>query len=850
MINILTKKIEDSLTESEDIELVKTIDDQFPYPLDNFQKHACFRTSKNENVLVTAHTGSGKSACGEHAILESIRLGKKAIYTSPIKSLSNQKFSEFTKKFGDKMSIGILTGDIKFNPDADCIIMTTEILRNLLYKKNSLNEIFEKTLTIDIDINNDVHAIIFDEVHYINDKDRGKVWEECIILLPPKINLVMLSATIDRADEFAQWVQDVKGKTMNLIPTTHRVVPLRHYIYTLAKMPKNKTDKYGKKYDKLYLDRIRKYSKKMKMIVDDKGNFFNHNYDESINLINDCYKNYNRTSEVFLINTLVTHLQKTNGLPCLFFVFSRKNCKKYSKYIEQSLNDSKEQAEVKNTINKQLHRLEEPKIYLNSPQLLEMESLLMKGVAIHHSGLIPVLKEIIEILFSKGLIKVLFATETFAVGVNMPTKTVVFTNLFKYSSDCGLRMMYTHEYLQMSGRAGRRGLDKFGNVVLLPNMWRNEIPTGPTIRNMMTGKAQVITSQFDLNYQFLLKVMLTENSKLSAFIERTLMNREILERKKFVARELEKSREVISNMPELKYTNEEFDEYYYLLHPEENLNFGQNIAVTFKTKKNKKSKNRFKNKLKKFRNKPGFLKDYEKYLQVYDDRMKFAKMESQLNYHNTIINSDLIKILKFLQDNDYINYDNITPDMNPDNIKKEHITKKGIMASQINECNEILFPEIIMNDIFKELNVIEIIGILSMFIKTKPLDEEYLVYDHHTLNISKKMKESIDKMFNISENLHQMEQNYQIKLETDWDLNLNMIVPSMIWASGKLFSEIYYDNFEGNFIKDMIKIGNISKDLEVMAEFLGKLELMAKCSRIESLVVRDMVTIDSLYIKN
>ena len=846
MINILTQKIEDSLTESEDIELVKTIDDQFPYPLDNFQKHACFRISKNENVLVTAHTGSGKSVMAEHAILESIRLGKKAIYTSPIKSLSNQKFSEFTKKFGDKMSIGILTGDIKFNPDADCIIMTTEILRNLLYKKNSLNEIFEKTLTIDIDINNDVHAIIFDEVHYINDKDRGKVWEECIILLPPKINLVMLSATIDRADEFAQWVQDVKGKTMNLIPTTHRVVPLRHYIYTLAKMPKNKTDKYGKKYDKLYLDRIRKYSRKMKMIVDDKGNFFNHNYDESINLINDCYKNYNRTSEVFLINTLITHLQKTNGLPCLFFVFSRKNCKKYSKYIEQSLNDSKEQAEVKNTINKQLHRLEEPKIYLNSSQLLEMEGLLMKGVAIHHSGLIPVLKEIIEILFSKGLIKVLFATETFAVGVNMPTKTVVFTNLFKYSSDCGLRMMYTHEYLQMSGRAGRRGLDKFGNVVLLPNMWRNEIPTGPTIKDMMTGKAQVITSQFDLNYQFLLKVMLTENSKLSAFIERTLMNREILERKKFVSRELEKSREVISNMPESKYTNEEFDEYYYLLHPEENLNFGHNIAVTFKTKRNKKSKNR----LKKFRNKPGFLEDYEKYLQVYDDRMKFAKMESQLNYHNTIINSDLIKVLRFLQDNDYINYGDITPDMNPDNIKKEHITKKGIMASQMNECNEILFPEIIINDVFKGLNVLEIIGILSLFIKTKPLDEERLVYDHHTLNISKKMKESIDKMFSISENLYKMEQDFKIQLETDWDLNINMIVPSMIWASGKTFPETHYDNFEGNFIKDMIKIGNISKDLEVMAEFLGKLELMAKCSRIESLVVRDMVTIDSLYIKN
>ena len=846
MINILTQKIEDSLIESEDIELVKTIDDKFPYPLDNFQKHACFRTSKNENVLVTANTGSGKTLIAEHAILESIRLGKKAIYTSPIKSLSNQKFSEFTKKFGDKMSIGILTGDIKFNPDADCIIMTTEILRNLLYKKNTLNKIFEKTLTIDIDINNDVHAVIFDEVHYINDKDRGKVWEECIILLPQKINLVMLSATIDKADEFAQWVQDVKEKPMNLIPTTHRVVPLRHYIYTLAKMPKNEKDKKGKQYKKLYLDRIRKYSNKMKMIVDDKGKFFHQDYDETINLINDCYKNYNRTSEVFLLNTLVEYLEKTNRLPCLFFVFSRKNCKKYSEYIQKSLNDTKEQAEVQNIINKQLHRLEEPAIYINSPQLLEMKSLLMKGIAIHHSGLIPVLKEIIEILFSKGLIKVLFATETFAVGVNMPTKTVVFTNLFKYSSDCGLRMMYTHEYLQMSGRAGRRGLDKVGNVILLPNMWRNDIPTSATVKSMMTGKSQVITSQFDLNYQFLLKVMLTENSKLSVFIERTLMNREIMDRKRILVQELEKCRKIFSNIPESKYSNEEFDEYYYLLHPNENLNFGSNIAVTIKTKKNKKSKNI----LKKFKSQPNFIDEYNNYLKVYDDRINLAKLEYELNYHNTIINTDLIKVLKFLQNNDYINYGDITSDMNPDNIKKEHITKKGIMGSQINECNEILFPEIIINDVFKELNVLEIIGILSMFLETKPLDEEKLVYDHYNLNISTKMKESIDKMFSISEYLSQMEQEFEIQLETNWNLNLNMIMPSMMWASGKLFTETHYDNFEGNFIKDMIKIGNISKDLEVMGEFLGKLELMAKCSKIDSLIIRDMVTIDSLYIKN
>ena len=296
MVKILTQKIEDSLTESEDIELLKRICEPYPFELDNFQKQACFRISKNENVLVTSHTGSGKTLIAEHAILESIRLGKKAIYTSPIKSLSNQKFAEFTKKFGDKMSIGILTGDIKFNSDADCVIMTTEILRNLLYKKNTNNKILDQTLTIDIDIYNEVHSVIFDEVHYINDRDRGKVWEECIIILPSKINLIMLSATIARAKGFAQWVEDVKNKPMNLISTSHRVVPLKHYFYVLAKMPKNKTDKRGKKYDPKYIKRIKDYSKKMTEVVDENGNFFYKAYEEVRNLMNDCEKNYNNGS--------------------------------------------------------------------------------------------------------------------------------------------------------------------------------------------------------------------------------------------------------------------------------------------------------------------------------------------------------------------------------------------------------------------------------------------------------------------------------------------------------------------------------------------------------------------------
>ena len=195
---------------------------KFPFKLDHFQKHAIVCMNRNENVLITAHTGSGKTLPAEYAIMKSLESGKKIIYTSPIKSLSNQKYYEFKNKFPDA-SVGIMTGDIKFNPFGNVIIMTTEILRNMLYVGSAG--------ILDIDINNDVDTVIFDEIHYINDKERGKVWEECLIMLPKHIKLVLLSATIDRAEEFAQWLEVVREREINLIPTVKRYVPLKHYYY-------------------------------------------------------------------------------------------------------------------------------------------------------------------------------------------------------------------------------------------------------------------------------------------------------------------------------------------------------------------------------------------------------------------------------------------------------------------------------------------------------------------------------------------------------------------------------------------------------------------------------------------
>ena len=196
----------------------------YTFPLDDFQTRAINAIGREENVLVTAKTGSGKTLVGEYQIWHSLKKGKRVFYTTPIKSLSNQKFHDLKQMYP---SVGIMTGDIKFAPQSDIVVLTTEILRNLLYKQGSSTESLGITASLSLD---DVDAIVFDEVHYINDPNRGKVWEECFILLPPSIRLVLLSATIDNPEPFSKWLAELKGVPMNLISTTHRVVPLYHKV--------------------------------------------------------------------------------------------------------------------------------------------------------------------------------------------------------------------------------------------------------------------------------------------------------------------------------------------------------------------------------------------------------------------------------------------------------------------------------------------------------------------------------------------------------------------------------------------------------------------------------------------
>jgi ATP-dependent RNA helicase DOB1 len=468
---------------------------EIPFKLDPFQAHAVNAIHRDENVLVTAKTGSGKTFVGEYQIAHSLARGGRVFYTTPIKSLSNQKFHDLKAMFP---SVGIMTGDIKFRPDAAVVIMTTEILRNLLYKQSTATAGLGITASLSLD---GLDAVVFDECHYINDRDRGRVWEETLILLPPAVKLVLLSATIDGPEAFGQWLAELKGRPVHLLSTQYRIVPLLHGILNddgsvLPILTESET--FQEKNYKGWLASLDSAADAQKQHRDAVADRRRGGYDAPV-----VKRKSGTTSYTHTLNKTIRRLEEDGNLPALFFVLSRADCAKYANLVEGSLLTSSDTASVEHILDFHLHR------HMEFLQPLEqyhsLRRLLTRGIAYHHSGLVPLMKEIIELLFSKGFVKVLFATETFAVGINMPTKTVVFTSYRKYDDQVGgMRVFRTDEYIQMAGRAGRRGKDTRGIVLYLP---AREPESVETVQAMMCGGKARIKSQMRFGFEFLLKVL-------------------------------------------------------------------------------------------------------------------------------------------------------------------------------------------------------------------------------------------------------------------------------------------------------------------------------------------------------
>lgn len=579
---------------------------RFPFDLDIFQKRAILHVEQRNNVFVAAHTSAGKTVVAEYAIALAAELGAKVFYTSPIKTLSNQKLRDFRGKFED---VGLVTGDVSINEDAQCVIMTTEILRSMLYRG--------------ADVIRDLMFVIFDEVQFLNDEERGVVWEESIIMLPPHVGIIMLSATVPNAVEFASWVGKTKGRKVAVVSTTKRPVPLLHsWLHRKIGAPDDLTEtvllKQGgsflhesyraalkanrrkesgsltkrgggekksrrkRKGDRRNTEHVvgtveepersrgpsvgevgsewhvssqeaSSAAKASSAVQDGVGNNsdnldvedeemepeiqeiseqkekkakpipkgFNKNKGQAakggVASLDGSGDGPNKKDSPW--SPLVRFLHEGNRTPSVVFCFSKKKCEKAVESLENSdlLPDATDKAVVHRFFEDSIVKLREEDRAL--PQVLRVRANLKRGISAHHAGLLPLIKEITEILFSKGLVKVLFATETFALGVNMPARTVVFSGVRKHDGR-NFRFLEAGEYTQMSGRAGRRGLDNVGHVYLFfpPD---ERCPNERQLCNVMTGKPISLTSAFRLTYNMILNVLRVDEMRVEEMMKQS-----------------------------------------------------------------------------------------------------------------------------------------------------------------------------------------------------------------------------------------------------------------------------------------------------------------------------------------
>ncbi len=426
------------------------------FTLDPFQAQAVDFIDENKSVLVAAPTGVGKTLIADYIIEKIFREGGRVVYTAPIKALSNQKYREFKALVGPE-AMGILTGDVVINPDAPILIMTTEIFRNMLQE--------------DPERVSDVRYVIFDEVHYIDDPERGSVWEESLIFMPSSMRFLGLSATIPNVEELASWVEDVQGLNVEVVTHFERVVPLKHALYERS-MGFTTMNAVQKKYRKLVGDS-----------PDGRPNVQVATHSDLVNAIKDHY------------------------LPCLFFTFSRRKCETNALALgeEQDFLDKPQKAQVQAIIDEVLSRY--PKI--ESGRWPHLRRLLLKGIAYHHAGMLPILKDIVEELFTHRLISVLYCTETFAVGLNFPCKTVCFDSSTKWDG-VSFRPISNREYFQMAGRAGRRGIDEEGFVFTLVDLNYFDISQFPSMKE---DEVEPLKSQFALTYNSILNLVKNYSEK-------------------------------------------------------------------------------------------------------------------------------------------------------------------------------------------------------------------------------------------------------------------------------------------------------------------------------------------------
>lgn len=713
---------------------------EFPFELDDFQKEACEIIDNGESVVVCAPTGAGKTVIAQHAINNALKQGCRIFYTTPLKALSNQKFYDFCEQYGaDK--VGLLTGDTSINRGAQIVIMTTEVFRNMLYGTN---------FGAVADNLKDVRYVVLDEVHYMNDEQRGTVWEESIIYCPTNIQIIALSATVANCDELTNWINTVHSKT-KLVNTDFRPVPLRFF----------------------YFDSSQPYKLLPLLTPDGKLN-------NKIKPEKPQWARGKDKRKKTYVKQIIQNLADNDMLPAIYFTFSRKKCdEQMEKCSGLGLNTRKEQEEIKAFIEEFI--AENPHLYGN-----KHIEYLIQGVASHHAGLLPAWKNLVEKLFQKGLIKVVFATETLAAGINMPARSTVISSTSK-RTDSGHRMLTANEFLQMSGRAGRRGMDEVGYVTVVGTPFQ----TPEEVAELVLSDSNPLESKFSPSYSMVLNLLqrfnLEESKELIlksfGYYSSDYRLKPILFQLEQYDKEIEERSFICPN----KLSDDKMLEYDKL-----RFLYVQNRQTYKKIVKQEKSKHRpLSPEVLEFgkRNK----EELHKLQQFACDTCKLYKKHSKNLEVLKRIDSKKKKLLKEIEKqkdiywNKFIAHRAVLKEYGY--IQNDYPTEKGKTTSQIRSENELYLAEIIFSGVLENLTPSQLAGVICA------LTTEELRIEIPYIPFSEPVRKTLNQIRNIKRKLEKVQSKYDIEAP----LYINPYFSSLI--------ELWVEGAEWETVSEQIEIG-------------------------------------------
>jgi superfamily II RNA helicase len=752
--------------------------------------------------------------------------------------------------------------------------MTTEILMNSLFTEKN---VADTSLQFQINIHEDLACVIFDEVHYINDEHRGQVWEKCILMLPQHIQMVMLSATIDAPARFATWCQrGYTDKEVYLASTNHRVVPLSHYGFLTT----NESFLKGIK-EKEIQKQIRDSTNKLVLLQNEHGKFNDAGVLEmkkTVKVFDDRKAIHKRK---MVLNNLSLFLRDRDMLPAIAFVFSRKHVELSAKEITVPLleDDSKVSYIVRRECEQIIRKLPNFHEYLELPEYNDLVDLLEKGIGIHHSGMIPILREIVEIMISKKYIKILFATESFAIGLDCPIKTAVFTGLVKFDGS-NERYLLSHEYTQMAGRAGRRGIDTVGHVVHCNNLFN--LPIMTEYKNMLCGTPQKLVSKFRISYSLILNLLQLctsktptksavlsdkdnsyhalekcegvksesasessgENTKFVTFASKSMVYDElqidIENSKKRIIELLDKINKKKSIMDTLKTPNDICRKYLELEH-------------AIKTSVNKKKREIEKEMQRIMEEYCNIVKEMKTVIE-YDELQKqlINEREHKL-YLETYISEQIRRICYILTNHGYVTQIDIENSPEPD----YELTHLGKVAASIAEIHPLIFSKMLLaTDYFQNFTSKQLIGLFSCFTDVKVDNDQRLSVPKSNDVLLETTIRDMDKQYQYMQNM-EITSEIHTGIIYEGALMFDIIDDSIEWSecSSETECKIFIQTkiadkgiSVGDFTKAMLKIGTIVKEISGICEETQNLDLLYKLNQIEPMILKYITTSQSLYV--